>query len=327
MIASSRNNAIDDFKGNAVIIGCGRIHSGACKILHGDSKEFFTIDINNNNINPDLQLDITTPTLPDSLRGRFQITIMEGLPFFCYNQDGDSTNFGFKNILDITKENGFIVISACAPKREFRDCLKDLKYIEVTSRIVFFSKNQSLSIDDIKLQFKNDLFLNNTLKNCIRSDRKKIFQDYKTLESDYLENFNYCTKRFDIYPSIFPETIEDYSSTTMKDCKVVTPLPIKVEINLSRQNALKEKIELAMKEYTIKGNKKNETYQNLQMWLVRSQIGSTEKTIIKEINAYIQQRKSHWVYTFFRPFHHSEQILNDLIIDLNNMPFSFQQTL
>jgi|GEM_PF-3758981 len=206
------NRAITEFTGNCVIVGCGRNHSRCDYSLHPNSKDYYTINIDNT-CNPDYVFDLTSSNLPTALNQRFFVTLTEHLPYYAYNtyetgfmprNNGESQfdgHLGFNNLMTLTKPEGFILICGSAPNKEFRKSLypdgsNPIKYIELHHLLLLIPKNQNWDIETIKQTVKQNIFLQDlitkaALKNQVNSVPINdwtfcpiLYKDLKTFRED-----------------------------------------------------------------------------------------------------------------------------------------------
>ena len=201
--------SIDDFEGNGVVIGCSHNHL-FCTNQDSHPKDlFYSIDFKKEH-KPDFIFDITKK-LPSAYRNRFQLTMLESLDSSAFNICFGHTNGaqGFKNILSMTKENGFIFVVPSERQKEDRMCIKHMKYIELEvnaqSHCILIPKNQRLDIHQIYTELKKldegllKIILNKTKLN-LNDFRQKLkffdtpfemlreFPSYKIFEKIYLNS-------------------------------------------------------------------------------------------------------------------------------------------
>lgn len=169
------NRLIADFYGGTAVIGCGHDgHKASCAadraehklaVLHADNEEFYTFDRFNSNA--DCVTDICEP-LPHVFYQRFRFILLEYLDCYSYNDDGPCSlmpnnngirgRTGFQNMLDITQDDGFILILGCPRIKNFRQTIfmHQLQYLELDpgpdSQCVLIPKNQTASIEEIRTQ-------------------------------------------------------------------------------------------------------------------------------------------------------------------------------
>jgi len=156
---------IEDFKGDAVVIGCVTV--GCIKNIHNHpdgvsfDQKFFTVDIRPG---ADLRHDIRTPLPNEHFKERFSLVLAEGLPFTAYTKNDKlppghlfyslNGDIGFENMLAMARPDGFILIIGSSRTKESRQCVhsRSLKYIELDSggRCILIPKNQTLTIEVIK---------------------------------------------------------------------------------------------------------------------------------------------------------------------------------
>lgn len=157
---------LNQFSGNYAVIGCSISHPRCEGECHSDTNDYYSIDLAEA-INPDFVFNITTE-LPPELSKRFQIIFLENVDWVAYNLPPDdypahypirNGDKGFKNIWEMTRDDGFIFIKGCPRTKEFRTSLKDLKYIETTAdnhpteiECVIVPKNQNLTIEEFNEQ-------------------------------------------------------------------------------------------------------------------------------------------------------------------------------
>lgn len=172
------NRPIDEFKGEAVVLGCSHKNPTCSKrgAFHPENL-FYTIDLAEE-MKADCILDIEHPLL-ENLKNKFKFTLLEHLPYSAYNHRlhmrrmnkktyllmnnfystaEESFHPGFSNVLSMTMTDGFIVILGCPPQKEFRSELakRNPKYLEFgpNNDHVLIPKNQALSLDEVKAQIK-----------------------------------------------------------------------------------------------------------------------------------------------------------------------------
>ncbi|MFC3908270.1 hypothetical protein ACFORL_04165 [Legionella dresdenensis] len=152
------------FNKKYAVIGCGHNH-GHCSEkgqLHPE-EDYYSIDIQQH-LQPDFVFDVTT-TLPQDLYQRFEIVFLENLDWYAYNLAPEYLSKlklpeiernGFENIYDMTRDDGFIVISGCPRLKPFRNSIKELKYVEITRdpcpnkmEVVIIPKNQTIPEEEI----------------------------------------------------------------------------------------------------------------------------------------------------------------------------------
>jgi hypothetical protein len=181
------NRAIEAFKGEAVVVGCGHTgqrtfceewkisvgHKGREHPLHSSMEHYYTIDLHQSTC-ADLKMDIRWPA-PPSLKERFKLTILEYVDCDAYNPVfRTSDHSGMQTLLDITAKEGFILIAGCPREKEFRCSIYalQLKYIELDERgqqqCVLIPKNQEATLEEVKTALKKlSPELQTTLKNAV----------------------------------------------------------------------------------------------------------------------------------------------------------------
>jgi hypothetical protein len=109
--------SIDDFKGNAVVIGCSHKHLRCEGHLHQGNDIFYTIDVDPRQ-KPDFEFNITHK-LPTTFNKRFKLTLLECIDHTAYSVWGHHKEGkqGFDNIWAMTEDEGFIVIIGCPRER------------------------------------------------------------------------------------------------------------------------------------------------------------------------------------------------------------------
>lgn len=157
---------IRDFKGDNVVIGCSHTNKHLCQgKCHSPRSAYYAIDFNAG-IQPDLTFDLRS-ALPAQLQGRFKLTLIENVDFTAYNnpptqQEGKNGYKGFENAMAMTHDDGFVFIIGCPREKEFRNSIKNLKYIEIgrdseENGCVIIPKNQTLDIFAIREKIKSSL--------------------------------------------------------------------------------------------------------------------------------------------------------------------------
>lgn len=194
---------IDEFKGKNAVIACSsKIDCGNQDCHPEDS--YYSINFSSMT-EPDCLYDITKP-LNDKLKERFEITYVECLDDTAYNKrigraanrPNNNGDKGFQNLLDMTKPNGFIVILGCNRYKQPRNSLQNLKYIELPVQNycgVIIPKDQSLTIDEVNQQIKNNKDLTLLIerihkKTYIPTDHKFSFCDIKYEDLNSLEDMS-----------------------------------------------------------------------------------------------------------------------------------------
>lgn len=232
---SSPEAILSDFKGNSVVIGCGHAYykdspnKHRCQKAHGDAKEFLLID-SNKDAKPDLVFNITD-NLPPALCNRFELTIMEGLPFFAYSNDEDfcveakGGQQGFKNAWDMTKNNGILLIAGCSRTKTFRKNIYDfkLKYLELDNSTIIIPKDQTINITDLENKIKDSKLLCNVIEVYLNLRYDAQLRQYPSLYQHISKKiFSYCELSYESLPN-WKETqfSKTYSLKKMesKDCE------------------------------------------------------------------------------------------------------------
>jgi hypothetical protein len=226
-----------------VVIGC------TFPYHNHTNNSYYSID-SNPSLNPDFAFDITKINLPLNLKKRFKITLLNNLDFTKYNKLIDENNAfdhfftekqrrgaqGFSNILEITKDDGFIFINGALRKKEYRNCVKNLKYIEIPKHLSFtdciiIPKNQKLSIDDVNKHIKSDEDLRLLIEKL---------NPYTYFPGDY--DFLFCDIKYENLPII----TKSYSNIQFSE----------IELENLEQNKSKKNIK-ALYEAINKLNSKN----------------------------------------------------------------------
>lgn len=148
----------------AVVIGCSHSNSDCEHKMHPSKDAFFTIDIMPK-IEPDLCMDITKEAVPDALKNKFYLTILEFLPFDVYNLNKVSRAYmkidgsiGWQHIKELTHDDGFIMVVGNAPNFCYRSSFANLKFLELAhsedfkNTVVLIPKNQNLTALEVKEQ-------------------------------------------------------------------------------------------------------------------------------------------------------------------------------
>lgn len=206
-----------------VVVGCSSTHPQCSRKLHPSKKKFFTIDAREE-FKPDFCMDITDGGIPKNLNKKFQLTILEHLPHSVYNfVDYSDKNLkcdgqnGLSNILELTADNGFVLIIGNSREYRFRASLGKLNYLELASNIendiypVIVAKNQTLTASQVVEQLstlpsllKDIITMAQNYDHCSPLPLQKfctlnyhIFDQYKALVislNDYIENYCKNTK-------------------------------------------------------------------------------------------------------------------------------------
>jgi hypothetical protein len=200
---------ITGFNGKGVVIGCSHNHSFCRSTRHADKQEFFTIDMDHRQ-SPDLTFNITDSELPVALKDRFLLTMTECIDCTAYcpqplyrqrtEQRQNQSIQGFNNLLAMTQEQGFLLIVGCPRIQDFRNSLRNLKYIESPDQeVVLVPKNQNLTIDEIRAGIQK---LHSSLQNAIT---EKI-----TLS----DNLAFCSVNVENMPTVREIILSNRTSTT-----------------------------------------------------------------------------------------------------------------
>jgi hypothetical protein len=146
----------------AVVIGCSHNNSECAHERHPSKDAFFTIDILPE-LEPDLCMDITKDAVPDYLKNKFQLTILEFLPFDAYNLSKASEIdgvMGWHHIKELTHDDGFIMAVGNTSSFCFRSSLANVKFLELAHSeqlevsVILISKNQNLTASEVKEQIQ-----------------------------------------------------------------------------------------------------------------------------------------------------------------------------
>jgi hypothetical protein len=182
----------------AAVIGCSRNPIFCTKTLHPNDDDFVTIDINKKS-NPHVNLDITTELLPELLKNRFVMTVLEYLPYDVYNDSKIFTQHngekGFKNIWEMTKDDGFIAIFGTTRDLMFRKCLAKLNYLEIAKSkdgvyVVLIAKDQRLNVEEVVKNFHN------LPDNLLAGYKKKLELDNYRI----INELSFCKSNYKITP-------------------------------------------------------------------------------------------------------------------------------
>lgn len=222
------NKSIEDFNENcAAVIGCS-LHNHECGSLHPSSRytqntdSFYFID-EQERLKPDAVFDITGE-LPEAFVNRFQLTLLENLPYHAYND----SEMGFKNALNMTRSDGYILITGCPRLKTHRLAFeknKHLKYIDdprhkplVTYRdfdsvpprgFILIPKNQNLTEKEL---FEKLGELPAPLLRTLKKAAPILFSDYK-------EKIAYANVDFDSLPTIYDLHVKDQAEQEAKQNK------------------------------------------------------------------------------------------------------------
>lgn len=197
----------EDILPEAVVIGCSHNYDNCDRKLHPSSKDFFTIDINPK-MQPDLVLDITKDDIPQKFMNKFQLTILEYLPYYCYNYDfitdegfGQNGQIGLENIRKITNDNGFIMFIGNPRIFRFRSSFNNLNYIEIAKskindnpQVILIPNNQNLSFDEVNEQIE-----------LLPAPLKQSIQDAASHENNTpIPSTGFCTLNYTPSPKTAP---------------------------------------------------------------------------------------------------------------------------
>lgn len=171
------NRPIENFKGDGAVIGCTNHPNFKCNHqgIHDDASRFYTIDYDASK-SPDFVFDLTG-VLPANLQNRFKLVVTENLDVYAYNANTPRSkgNLGFNNLLDMTDNDGFILIIGNPRWKEYRKEVtsRNLKYIEITQGnnddcCILIPKNQTLDIQQVQSQIAQlDKTLQDTVTNAM----------------------------------------------------------------------------------------------------------------------------------------------------------------
>jgi hypothetical protein len=165
-MASSSIDSTQLILKDAAVIGCsGRCDDDYCdKQVHPDNRTFYHFDTNTN-IHPDSSINLGLNDLPPDFNKQFKLTILEHLPYYAYNQSGNERfreYFGdgakaFSSMMQMTTDDGFIMIMGNPREYQFRKSIAELNYVEIAQRadfpqckVVLIPKNQSIPFCQIK---------------------------------------------------------------------------------------------------------------------------------------------------------------------------------
>ncbi len=150
----------------AVVIGCSHNNSQCDHKIHPSKDAFFTIDILSK-LESDLCMDVTKDNVPDYLKNKFQLVILEFLPSDAYNLNKVSKalsnidgEMGWHHIKELTHEDGFIMIVGNSINFSYRRSFANLKFIELAysedfqSSVILIPKNQDLTASEVKEQIQ-----------------------------------------------------------------------------------------------------------------------------------------------------------------------------
>lgn len=221
-------------KEECVVIGCSDTHSLCDHSLHHG---FFSIDMDKL-VSPDHVMNITSDTLPEHFKEKFYLTFTENLDCGAYSiLFGKSTDTventknatgwqGLKTIIDLTRPDGFILLSGCPRQFDFRYTIftKKIKYIEITPDDVLIPMNQNLNINVINEQISQSEILYTVIQNVIKMRETlnpKIF--YQSLEEKNKKGnkiFDFCTLDCDSFPTIFEFIQSNISAWNIEKIKI-----------------------------------------------------------------------------------------------------------
>ncbi|MDR3504397.1 MAG: hypothetical protein P4L79_17655 [Legionella sp.] len=151
----------------AVVIGCSHNNSECNHKIHPSTDAFFTIDILPK-LEPDLCMDVTKDAVPEYLKNKFQLAILEFLPSDVYNLnkaakvlfkiDGE---MGWHHIKELVHDDGFIMVVGNSTSFGYRSFLANLKFLELAhsedfkSSVILIPKNQNLTALEVKEQIQH----------------------------------------------------------------------------------------------------------------------------------------------------------------------------
>ncbi|QDP73250.1 hypothetical protein FOG18_12105 [Legionella israelensis] len=178
----------------ALVIGCSHDNPNCNHEIHPNNDDFYTIDIDEN-LNPDLHLNIVTDDIPENLIHNFRLVILEYLPYDVYNHNnimsrviGSSGQRGLDNIRSMTDANGLIMIAGNGRNFQFRNSLADLNYIELgesdDSTLIIIPNNQSLSFEEVREQI-------NELPSPLQESINAATSRYQPLETNEFCKLNF----------------------------------------------------------------------------------------------------------------------------------------
>lgn len=184
------------------VIGCSNTNPSCDHNLHPSSDDFCCIDIDKT-IQPDYHMDITKKDIPATLQKHFKLTVLEYLPYDVYNRDELKFKYlnidgekGMRNVINLTDENGFIMIVGNSRRVPFRKCVSQLNYMEIASAeddtydtyyVLLIPLNQKLTCSEVKEEL---LRLPEPLKKCI--DYTVNNKGFHPSEPDDFCTLNFC---------------------------------------------------------------------------------------------------------------------------------------
>lgn len=111
-------------------------------------------------------MDITKHSVPDYLKNKFQLTILEFLPSDVYNLNKPSRalfkidgEMGWQHIKELTHDDGFIMVVGNITSFCYRSSLANLKFLELAhsedlkASVILIPKNQNLTASEVKEKF------------------------------------------------------------------------------------------------------------------------------------------------------------------------------
>ncbi len=155
-----------DITAQAVVIGCSHNNQNCNHDIHPSSQYFYTIDVSEA-LKPDCIMDITKDNIPTFLQNKFQLTILEYLPFDTYNYSplsekimGINGQRGLDNSRELTSENGFIMVVGNSRNYRFRNSVANLNYLEIASSnagnyVLLIPNNQNRSAPEVMQDIQN----------------------------------------------------------------------------------------------------------------------------------------------------------------------------
>lgn len=293
---SKTNRDLADFKGKAAIIGCSGNNSfcDTKHLFHPSDENFYSIDISETQ-KPDSILNITE-TLPEVFKERFELTVLEHIDFTAYNEPIDTRTRsyngkkGFQNILNMTKDDGFILFIGCPRQKEYRAELykQKIKYIELDSdnECILIPKNQKLSIKEVKDKIsKLEPSLFQSINNAAKFNKAKPKQ------------LNFCEVNYDSLDTFENIIAQDRKLLSRNDnlllqdfTKIYNALYIGQTSFFKGKQKFFDSLE-DVKEY-IKTNPNSRTATALKLAEKLPVVNVENKNLIYEIHQYSYQRSS-----------------------------------
>lgn len=209
---------IETFTGKYAVIGCSATLTFCTHECHPE-ESYFSIN-SDKSAQPDLIADITAP-LPEGFKNRFELTFVENLDWDAYNlvpigrrarqAHGDK---GFKNMLEMTAEDGFIIISGCDRFKESRNSMQNMHYVEFSRDnadgygCVLIPKNQNLTVEEVNQQIKSHPEISSLIKKL-----NKITY----MPNDY--QFTSCPIPYESLPTLFGK---DYTELGLSESQIAS---------------------------------------------------------------------------------------------------------